>query len=622
MAEHTGAPSAGDPSGMRPDLERIIASGRKPERIFKGSLRGVILLAVASLILLYCSFTPIEFGTAAWLVLIPLGQLVRVRYLPRWTYVVLTGLAFIWSVATLQWMRLGHVTMYGAMFALAAYLSLYFPAFLVISRRLVATCRLPAWLVMPVTWVALEYARAYLLTGFSWYYLGHSQYRWTTLVQISDLTGAYGVSFIVALISSVIACTVPERWIAAAGLDSELAAPGSSKAAQSARWLPFVGPVTAAVVLLVAIGYGTLRLSQTMGTGSGPTFALIQGNFSPELKHDPSEWMQRYRIHDNLTRYCVELQPQFIVWPETMFPWPEQSIEDGLKDEEIAGQIPPELLESASYDTARLISKFRSGEVRSSLADHSKMVGSNLLIGLESHEISRKGLRAFNSVAFVRPDLGYVSRYDKMHRVIFGEYIPLKDVFPWLSNLTPFGPNFGIAAGQQPTTFEYGKFCVAPLICFEDTVPHVVRHIASQPGEDGSGVDVLVNLTNDAWFRGSSELDQHLITSSFRCVEYRMPMVRAVNGGISAFIDGNGEIRDPAEILMLDAENGKLKALKGMRDPETGRWRRQFSGIIYGQVPLDERSSLYLRIGDVFAGGCLLLTLLGVVGSFLLPASR
>lgn len=625
MAESSSTTPTDGSSGLRPDLERIIASGRRSQRIYKGSLWGSAQLIAASLVLLYCSFTPLEFAPAAWVALVPLLPLVQSRYLPRGTYLVLTGLAFLWSLSTLQWMRLGHITMYGALVALAAYLSLYFPAFLMLSRRLVATGRIPVWLAVPIVWVALEYARAYLLTGFSWYYLGHSQYRWLTLIQISDITGAYGVSFLVAIVSSVIGCRLPKGLLRRVGLDCErwplaasgpsVAVSGQSGAGLFAEW---IGPSVAAGLLISALIYGTVRLNQPVSAEPGPTFALVQGNFSPEVKHNPGEWNQRYRVHDHLTRYCVELRPQFVVWPETMFPWPEQSIEDGLTDAQISQQFPPQLLEAASYDTKMLIEKFRSGEVRASLGDHSKLVGTSLMIGLESHVITSEGLKAFNSVAFVRPDLGYMGRYDKIHRVIFGEYIPLKDIFPWLSNLTPFGPNFGIAAGKSPAIFETSTVCAAPLICFEDTVPHLVRRIAAQKSSSGKEVSVLVNVTNDAWFRGSSELDQHLITSAFRCVENRVPMVRAVNGGISAFIDGNGEIREPAQILELDVETGKIREVKGLRDPATGKWRRQFNGIVFGEVPNDPRSSLYLRFGDIFAGLCLFAT---VIGSLVRPKS-
>jgi apolipoprotein N-acyltransferase len=142
--------------------------------------------------------------------------------------------------------------------------------------------------------------------------------------------------------------------------------------------------------------------------------------------------------------------------------------------------------------------------------------------------------------------------------------------------------------------------------------------MAAQEGPDGAPADLLINLTNDAWFHGSSELDQHLITAAFRCVENRIPMVRSVNGGVSAFIDGNGRIREPDRIMKMEEplqSVAKFTQLDSMRDPDTGRWHRQFSGIVSGQVPLDPRTSLYTRFGDWFAGLCLLLTIVSTAAA-------
>jgi apolipoprotein N-acyltransferase len=263
-------------------------------------------------------------------------------------------------------------------------------------------------------------------------------------------------------------------------------------------------------------------------------------------------------------------------------------------------------------ESALLVEPFRNAEVQKSLAGHSQGLGAALMIGLEALVADHNRTRVFNSAAFVRPDVGYVGRYDKIHRVVFGEYIPLKDLLPWLSELTPFGAGFGIDAGSDVRMFEYGGWRMSPLICFEDTVPGLVRRMAAQRDANGGTCDLLVNLTNDGWFRGSSELDQHLITAAFRCVENRVPMVRSVNGGISAFIDGDGRIRDPGVIQVLqeplEGTRPQLTDVQGLRDPATGAWRRQFSGIIHGQVPLDPRTAVYTRLGDWLPQLCVAVT--------------
>lgn len=589
-------------SSLRPEIRRILASSRVEVAPGTGSIRSVFLVALASACLLWLAFTPVELALVAWLALVPLLQLCRLQSLPRWSFAAIWLAGFLGGIATLQWMRLGHPAMYLALVALAAWVGLFFPVFVLLTRRVVRG-GLPLWLAGPIVWTALEYARAHLLTGFSWYYLGHSQYRWTSLIQIADITGAYGVSFIVALVAATLAMQIPSRLLQKIQLDVGSAADCVSR-------LPLLA--TPLVVLTVLV-YGAWRQTPPADFPAGPVVSLIQGNFTPELKHDSTLTLTRFRVHNTLMQNAIPLQPDFVVWPETMFPWAERTVADGVSDDDILARIPLDVLREYGNEASLLVEPFRNDEVQKSLTGHAQGVGAALVIGLEAIVAEKTGTKIYNSASFVRPDLGYVARYDKIHRVIFGEYIPLRDLFPWLSELTPFGAGFGINAGSDVQLFQYGRWNAAPLICFEDTVPHLVRRMADQKSPEGLPTDLLINLTNDAWFRGSSELDQHLITAAFRCVENRIPMVRAVNGGISAFIDGNGRIREPDRILRMEEPLQSAPVfteLKSMRDPQTGRWHRQFSGIISGQVPLDPRTSLYTRFGDVFAGLCLLMTLL------------
>ena len=245
---------------------------------------------------------------------------------------------------------------------------------------------------------------------------------------------------------------------------------------------------------------------------------------------------------------------------------------------------------------------WNSSETPRALTEMSQQSGASLIIGIDTLEAQPKGYRHFNSAAFVRPEMGLVNRYDKVHRVLFGEYIPLRDSLPWLHRLTPFPADFGIDAGEATALFDTEDFRFAPIICFEDTVPHLVRNIvdaAGKPEQGNKPIDCLVNVTNDGWFHGSSELDQHLITALFRAVECRTPMVRAVNTGISAFIDGDGVVVEPDVFI-----DGDDKGRNSMRDPETGKWHKQLNAALVHNVPLDDRSSLYVRGGDWFAGTC------------------
>ncbi|HSG69147.1 MAG TPA: apolipoprotein N-acyltransferase, partial [Planctomycetaceae bacterium] len=326
---------------------------------------------------------------------------------------------------------------------------------------------------------------------------------------------------------------------------------------------------------------------------AGPRVALVQGNFVSSLREESNNPGKMFALHDRLTGEAVKYQPDLIVWPETTYPWPITHVEPGMSDEQLLELAPP----SARIDPDSWINFWRSTQTEQNLFDRSQAANAALMIGISSHVAESDGLKNYNSAVFVDPTVGILGRYDKVHRVPFGEYIPLKETFPFLSVLTPFPDDFGIEAGTSFASFQYKDWTFAPIICFEDTVPHVVRG-AARADESGKPVDCLVNLTNDGWFHGSSELNQHLITSIFRSVECRTPLVRAVNTGISAFIDGDGAVIEPERFIDDDGQNRK-----SMTDAR-GRFHKSLNALLVQAVPLDNRRSVYLATGDWFAGTC------------------
>ncbi len=348
----------------------------------------------------------------------------------------------------------------------------------------------------------------------------------------------------------------------------------------------------ATLVVAAAWGYGAVRLGQS-NFQPGPRIGLVQGNFTTSLKHDPEAKDEIFAQHRALMGETIPFQPDVVVWPETMFPYPMFQVQSGVEDVDLETVLP-----------GVPVKVWRSSQTRETLERFASEVNAALVMGVDTLVARSNGYDHFNSAAFVKPDAGLSDRYDKLHRVPFGEYIPLRDTLPFLHKLTPFGDSFGIAAGNGVHVFEHKSWRFIPLICFEDTVPHLVRSMANAAAATESA-DVLVNLTNDGWFHGSSELDQHLITSQFRCIENRMPMVRAVNTGISAFIDGNGAVREPETIRDLDALLVRERqARTTIRDPQTGKYYRQWAAAFVSTVPLDPRESLYTRFGDWFAMLC------------------
>lgn len=582
-------------------VEEIIAAARARQKapVSGPAFRWGLLASLLTAGLLWTSFFPLNVGPLAWLAPVPLVLLVRMTQPPRrmaWAC-YLGGLAFYLPV--LQWMRLGDPTMYLAWWALAAYLAGSFPLKVALSRAAVHRCGWPLALAVPVVWVGWDYVQAHLMTGFAWYYLAHTQYRWLELIQISDLVGAYGVTFVMVLSASALAGWLPVEWLQKIRLVPRASSP-TEQVLLPSRSLPVFLAVAAVVMTL---GYGVWRRQQ-VAFQPGPRVALIQGNFRASLRIPEEDYNQQYLTHVKLTAYAVREQPDIIVWPEGMVRWPLTSAPPELSDDDLrrlAPKAPPRF--------------WRDPSLREGLAYEAQRAGAAMIFGIGCVDLLADGhIRQANSAILVLPDRGLAGRYDKIHLVPFGEYLPFQSVFPWLRSLTPYPPDFGLTAGQSAAVFEYRGWRMIPLICYEDTVPHLVRQLVANTShaDANRSVDLLVNLSNDGWFQGSSELEQHLVTSVFRAVECRTPLVRAVNTGISAVIDGDGAILDPEVFI-----DGDQQGRKTARDPHTGRWHKQLNAALVSHVPLDPRTSLYVHYGDWFAGLCGALTLFaGLLGWF------
>lgn len=598
MTETQPAKSSSDPatkSSSNKDLEPTVQDILSRAKTNRPSSKGAWTCAGATMLLTWMSFTPLDWGWIGWVCLVPLLMLVRLEQRTAGFYRAVWISSFVGWGAMLQWMRLGDAAMYPAWFSLTFYLSLYLPVFVFCCRTAVHRWKLPLTLAAPVVWVGLEYFRAHIFTGFSWYYLGHTQYRWLEIIQISDLVGVYGISALLVLSSSVIAMLIPlsvfDRFKLRMNTSLERGA-----VAETRKPLLQMGVLIA--LFSCVLGYGYVRRS-SVEFMPGPRVALIQGNFISSLKHDRERQRDLFRTHDVLTGMSVQYDPDVIVWPETMFRTPMTLVEKGMTDEELLASAPSE----AKANPESWLGFWRDNRAEAILNDRSQAADAALMIGLEKYVAGFDDQQTFNSVAFVDPRFGVVGSYDKVHRVIFGEYIPLKESMPWLNALTPFPEDFGIDAGKEFKAFTYrdpateAKWTFSPIVCFEDTVPRVVR-AAATAGKDGETVDCLVNLSNDGWFHGSSELDQHLISSVFRAVECRTPLVRSVNTGISAYIDGDGAILEPDVFI-----DGDDRGRDSFRD-ESGHIRKSLNALLVHEVPLDPRESFYLQYGDWFGQSC------------------
>jgi apolipoprotein N-acyltransferase len=201
--------------------------------------------------------------------------------------------------------------------------------------------------------------------------------------------------------------------------------------------------------------------------------------------------------------------------------------------------------------------------------------------------------RRYNSALLFAADGELQGRYDKMHLVPFGEYVPYRDIFPWMKAFSPYDWDYSVTPGREMTHFQLGEYRFGMLICYEDSDPWLARQYVANNGTPP--VDFLLNISNDGWFDGTAEHEQHLAICRFRAVEARRSVARAVNMGISAVIDGSG----------------RIVALPGKSWAES----KKVASVVTANIPIDRRSSLYARWGDWFPAGCWIL-----IGIALLPA--
>ncbi len=494
--------------------------------------------ALSTLSLPPMGWWPLAFiGPAAWLWLARSEKLPGKRpYLALW----LSGFTF-W-LATLHWLRLPHPATSIGWIALSFYLAFYVPALVALVRVAVHRYRAPLTLAAPLIWLGLELARGRLLTGFTMGSLGHAPYRWLEFIQFADLLGAYGVSAAVLFFAATLARMLP--------CDG-----------QQLTWKPIV---PAAITLGLILGYGFARTGQP-SSRPGPTVALIQGSIDTTFKHDPTKQAEVSRHYYDLSRRAVAERSDLdlLVWPETMY--------RGRLVERVPGTPPPDDMTEEAYQV-------RLEQNHAAISTLAKSLDVPLLLGIDTVEVSGNDSRHFNSALFVNRHGAFGARYDKMHPVLFGEYIPFGERFPWLYRLTPLGG--GLTSGTKAESGIAAGATICPSICYETVMPHVIRRQVAQLRAEGREPDLLVNVTNDGWFWGSSELDLHLICGVFRAIECRKPMVIAANTGFSASIDANGRI--------------------------LAQGPRRAAEVIIAETKLDDRDSLYLHLGDIPAGVCLL----------------
>ncbi len=499
----------------------------------------------------------------------PERRLTRREYFSIWV-----GASLCW-LGLLQGIRLAFWPLYAGWIALSLYLAVYMIAFVGLSRVLVHRWRWPLTLAAPLAWMSLELARGYIITGFSSCLLGHVVVKHPVLIQIAAQLGAYGISGCLVLLGVVLYFVCGSyRWLSNANSVDR------SSASTSLFRQHFWQILIATFVLISVVGYGACEVSRsTQISNRTPLFtaALIQENTPTIFDMDPERSRERsVQAWDNYldrTRLAVDAVTDLdlIVWPESAF-----TRTSSVFDWDRSRTLPAVLVEEGA-DVSRLeqVVDWSKEELDEKVSrvfqtlDVSKDNGHlpYLLLGNDVIRIRGADFDQFNAALWVTPDGKLLDYYAKQHLVMFGEYIPIAAYFPTTCRSLGL-PN--VSAGDRPVSFEIkGKARIVPSICFENVLPHVIhRQIRALERLDQSP-DVMINITNDGWFRGSSISDHHFANATLASVENRRPMLIAANTGLSAWIDGGGN-----RMVVSPRLKGDYIIAQPKRDGRWGLWQK------------------------------------------------
>ncbi len=496
--------------------------------------KKTLLLSLVSGLLIVLSFPKPDMGFLAWIAIVPLLYAIENQDLQA---AFGTGLVagLVYNTGLLYWIVF-VITQYGntsflagvaIMFLLVIYLSLY-PAFFCLGVAYFRKRGIRGVIVAPLLWVSLDYLKGFLFSGFPWEDLAYSQHGYLPVIQIGDITGIYGITFLIVLLN----CIVYDLLLSPGGKGKKL----------------WPGIVVGFGLLSLVLGYGIYRmdsLNKSLQHPGSIDVSLIQGNIDQSVKWSAAYQNDTMNVYRGMSLTASKQDVSLIVWPETAVPFCFQNLDDRSRN---------------VIDTAR-------------------KAGSWLLFGSLGYERVDGKISFRNSAYLISPEGAVSGRYDKVHLVPFGEYVPLRKVLFFVDKLVEGAGDF--TSGGEIRPIPMGGNEVGILICYEGIFPEISREYCMK------GAGLLVNITNDAWYGNTSAPYQHLTMAAFRAVENRRYMIRAANTGVSAIVNPAGDIVFRTGLFERTTLSGPVKFLR--------------------------QNTFYSRYGNVFACSCIVFLLIGFV---------
>jgi len=483
------------------------------------------LVTLLSGVLLALAFPKIDFNLLAWVAFVPLFWIIREQtpgraFVSGW----LAGMGFYlctvyWVVQTIgMYSNIPTLIAIGPLLMMCTILSSYTGAFTALLR-LHQQNGGSILLLGPPLWVTLEWVRSFFFIGFPWVDLGYSQHSFLNLIQFAEITGVYGLSALVIFGNLVVFTVFHARG-------------------------PGRGRLLLAIVLLIAIlsSLGAWRKNQlaSLPPAHHLRVGLIQGNVSQDQKWDKAFQEETIARYEQLSREAAAKGAELIIWPETAVPFFFQS----------------------------------DRPYQQQLLNFVRELHTPLLFGAVGWQPKNLDeVTLFNRAYLVSAEGDVLGFYDKIKLAPFGAYIPFHNNFLFFLDKLVEGIG-DFAAGTETTVFSLSSQRFGVMICFEGIFPNLARRFVA------NGANLLVNITNDAWFGRSSAPYQHLVMEAMRAVENRVPLVRAANTGFSAVVSLDGQIR--AQTALYETT------------------------LLVEDLAWPQVSSFYSRYGDVFVYVCTL----------------
>ena len=532
--------------------------------------------------LLALCYPGFEMGAFCWVALIPLVCAVWFSApVSRREPLRVAGLGFVFGLAFFSVSSFWLTSLTGPGYALLViYFALYPAVWTLFLRALANRGDDTRWLsslhnlrvcaMGAAGWVALEWLRGVIFPAFGWNGLGIALYKNTPMIQIADITGVGGISFLVAMINLMAVATVKRLAL---------------EVGRGARRPHYDFGLTVALVAVVW-GYGIRQIILLPKKGpdaNSLSFAAVQANIPQATRNDPKFESTVLELYEKHTSTAAAMRPDLILWSESATPSP-------LFNDQRTWDIVSKLAEAFDGDLL-------TGTVF--LSDHGD----------------------YNTIALLTDHAQKAQMYHKMHLVPFGEYVPLRQAFPFFAWVVGDLVPGDFDAGREPVVLElsarpehrivesvkgdnstgsaeapsplpitgaqvggsaasFPPVKLGPLICFEDTVGELARQFTLR------GAQAFVVVTNDGWFLKSAGSQQHLANAIFRCAENKLPMIRAANTGVTCSVNRFGAVKQ-----ILQNESGDT----------------HIEGVLFGDLAVTKPAAptFYTRFGEVFSLLCL-----------------